>query len=381
MSILFEPLKAGELNLKNRIIMSPLTRCRSGELRKPNNLVAEYYVQRASAGMIITEATSISEMGVGYPCTPGIWNEEQIAAWKNVVDQVHQNNGTIVLQLWHVGRMSDPHWLNGRIPVSASNIRPNGHPSLLRPIRDFVVPRALELSEIKDVINDYKKAAINAKMAGFDGVEVHGANGYLLDQFLQDSTNFRNDEYGGTISKRARLMLEVTDAVCEVWGNGKVGMHISPRCDSNDMGDSNPLATFSYVMKELGKRKIAFVCSRAKLKDDNLAYELKSNFGGVYIINQGLTKADAEREIANNRADAAAWGQLFIANPDLVQRFHCDGMLNSCPDFRAKHDIKLINTPDYDTFYTDGAKGYTDYPKLICEDKKHDELDLYCVNK
>ncbi|MFN8769703.1 MAG: alkene reductase [Neisseriaceae bacterium] len=352
MSILFEPLNAGELRLKNRIIMAPLTRCRAGELREPTDLVAQYYAQRASAGMIISEATSISEMGVGYPRTPGIWSEDQVTAWRKVTEKVHKNGGTILLQLWHVGRLSDPHWLNGRIPVSASAVRPKGHPSHIRPIKDFVTPRALEVSEVKEVIADFKEAAINAKLAGFDGVEIHGANGYLLDQFLQDSTNLRTDEYGGSIEKRARLMLEVTDAVCEIWGNGRVGMHLAPRCDAQDMGDSNPLITFKYVAKELGKRKIAFICSRAELGDDNLAYELKNEFGGVYIINQEMTKANAEIEITIRHADACAWGKLFIANPDLVERFRINAELN---------------TPDSSTFYTEGAAGYTDYPMLKLE--------------
>ena len=220
--------------------MAPLTRCRADDNRVPTDLMTEYYSQRATAGMIITEATSISPMGVGYPNTPGIWSDEQIQGWKKVVDGVHKKDGLILLQLWHVGRISDPIYLNGEIPVSASAIKPAGNVSLVRPTKEFVTPRELSTKEVKDIIQEYKQAAINAKLAGFDGVEIHAANGYLLDQFLQDNTNKRNDEYGGSLEHRAKLILEVTDAVCDVWGAGKVGVHIAPRCDTHDMGDSKP---------------------------------------------------------------------------------------------------------------------------------------------
>ncbi len=347
MSIIFEPLKVGDLEINNRVIMAPLTRCRAGEGRVPTDLMAEYYAQRATSGLIISEATSISPMGVGYPDTPGIWSEEQIQGWKKVTEKVHQAGGKILLQLWHVGRLSDPIFLNGAQPVSASAIAADGHPSHVRPIKPYDVPRALTIEEIKQVVEDYKKGAQNAKLAGFDGVEIHGANGYLLDQFLQDNANKRTDIYGGSIENRARLMLEVTDAVIEVWGPGRVGMHLAPRSDAQSMGDSTPLATFSYVARELGKRKIAFICSRATLGEDNLALTLKNEFGGTYIINQQLSKEDAERAIANGAADAAAWGQLYIANPDLVERFRTGAPLNQ---------------PNPALFYGGGKEGYTDYP-------------------
>ena len=350
MSILFSPLKVGDLTLPNRIFMAPLTRCRSSEGRVPNALMAEYYAQRSSAGLIISEATSVSAMGVGYPRTPGIWSDAQAEDWKLVTDTVHKAGGKMFLQLWHVGRISDPSYLDGELPIAPSAIAAQGHVSLLRPIKPFVTPRALEWAEIPGIIEEFRIGAINAKKAGFDGVEIHGANGYLLDQFLQDSTNKRTDEYGGSLENRARLMLEVTDAVISVWGAGLVGMHLAPRCDSHTMGDSNPLATFSYVAQELGKRKIAFICAREIQDEHSIGKQLKRAFGGVYIINQNLTQDRAEQIITNGGADAAAWGQLFIANPDLPERFRQKSALNS---------------PNPETFYAEGAQGYTDHERLF----------------
>lgn len=329
--------------------MAPLTRCRAGVNRVPTQLMVEYYTQRASAGLIISEATSISPMAVGYPDTPGIWSQEQIDAWQLVTNSVHQAGGKIVLQLWHVGRLSDPSFLNGAKPVSASAIAADGHPSHVRPIKPYDVPHALNIDEIQQIILDYRQAAINAKHAGFDGVEIHGANGYLLDQFLQDNSNLRTDCYGGSLENRARLLLEVTQTVCEVWGADRVGVHLAPRCDAQSMGDSNPLATFSYVARELAKLNLAFIFSRANIGEDNLATKLKQAFGGNYIINQNLSQADANLAIKQGYADAAAWGQLFIANPDLVTRF-----LNNTE----------LNQANPETFYTAGSKGYTDYPSL-----------------
>lgn len=213
MTTLFDPIKIGDLELANRIIMAPLTRCRADEGRVPNALMAEYYVQRASAGLIISEATSVTPMGVGYPNTPGIWSDDQVRGWSGVTKAVHANGGKIVLQLWHVGRISDPSYLDGELPVAPSAIKPAGHVSLIRPMKDYVTPRALETEEIADIVDAYRLGAENAKAAGFDGVEIHGANGYLLDQFLQDGTNQRTDNYGGSLENRARLLLEVTDAV------------------------------------------------------------------------------------------------------------------------------------------------------------------------
>ena len=320
MSLLFTPIQVGDLNLPNRVIMAPLTRCRASEGRVPNALMAEYYAQRASAGLILTEATSVMPMGVGYPDTPGIWSAEQIEGWQRVTEAVHAAGGRIFLQLWHVGRVSHPDYLDGALPVAPSALAPEGHVSLLRPKRDYVVPRALETEEIPAIVEAYRQGAINAKAAGLDGVELHGANGYLLDQFLQDSTNRRTDRYGGSIENRARLLLEVTDAAIGVWGAGRVGVHLAPRCDAHTMGDSDPLATFSYVARELGKRKIAFIFARESQAAPRLGPALKSAFGGVYIANEGLTGDMAETLIAAGEADAVAFGKDFIANPDLPAR-------------------------------------------------------------
>ncbi|MEK7781639.1 MAG: alkene reductase [Verrucomicrobiota bacterium] len=346
---LLEPLSLGELRLANRIFMAPLTRCRASAGRVPNALMRDYYVQRASAGLILSEATSVTAMGVGYPNTPGIWSPEQTAGWKQITAAVHDAGGKMFLQLWHVGRMSDPLYLNGALPIAPSAIAPKGHVSLVRPLKSFVTPRALDRSEIPGMIEAYRQGAVNALAAGFDGVEIHGANGYLLDQFLQDSTNKRTDDYGGPIENRARLMLEVTDAVISVWGAGRVGMHIAPRGDAHDMGDSNLAATFGYVARELGRRKIAFLCARESVGPNRLGPELKRQFGGLYVANEAHTRDSAEQLLQTGEADAVAFGKAFIANPDLPKRF-----ARNAP----------LNPPDSTTFYADGPKGYTDYPVL-----------------
>jgi 2,4-dienoyl-CoA reductase-like NADH-dependent reductase (Old Yellow Enzyme family) len=349
MPTLFDPLKLGDLTLPNRIIMAPLTRARAGSVRVPNGLMAEYYAQRASAGLIISEATSVTPMGVGYADTPGLWSDEQVQGWKTVTKTVHEAGGRIFAQLWHVGRISAPLFLNGELPVAPSAVAAKGHVSLVRPEQEFITPRALEASEIPGVVEAYRKAAMNAQMAGFDGVEIHGANGYLLDQFLQDSTNRRTDNYGGSIQNRARLMLEVTDGVLSVWEPGLVGMHLAPRMDVHSMGDSDRLGTFSYVAGELGERGIAFICAREHKAEDWIGPQLKKAFGGVYIANEGFTLDSAQAALASGEADAIAWGKTFIANPDLVARFAANAPLNA---------------PDTSTFYAPGAQGYTDYPAL-----------------
>ncbi|MDD5350121.1 MAG: alkene reductase [Chthoniobacteraceae bacterium] len=350
---LFDPIQIGDLRLPNRIIMAPLTRARAGKERTPNALMIDYYRQRAGAGMILSEATAVTPMGVGYADTPGIWSEEQVQGWKRVTEAVHAAGGRILLQLWHVGRISDPIFLNGALPVAPSAIAPEGHVRLVRPERPYVTPRALETAEIPGIIEAYRRGAANAKAAGFDGVEVHGANGYLLDQFLQDSTNHRTDAYGGPVENRARLLLEVTDAVVSVWGAGRVGVHLAPRGDSQSMGDSNPLATFGYVARELGKRGIAFLCAREALGPDRIGPQLKAAFGGVYIANEQFTKASAGEVLAAGEADAVAFGVPYIANPDLPVRFALDAPLDA-----------PLNAPDPATFYGQGPKGYTDYPFL-----------------
>ena len=347
---LLDPITIGDLRLPNRVFMAPLTRCRAGGGgRVPNALMAEYYAQRATAGLILTEATSVSPMGVGYPDTPGIWSPEQVEGWRGVTEAVHAVGGRIFLQLWHVGRISHPVYLHGELPVAPSAIRPTGHVSLLRPQQPYPTPRALRLDEIPGIIEAYRKGAENAEAAGFDGVEIHGANGYLLDQFLQDGSNHRTDEYGGPIENRARLMLEVTDAVVSVWGPGRVGMHLAPRGDVHAMGDSDPAATFGHVARELGKRRIAFLCAREHLGENRLGPRLKAAFGGIYIANERLTKSTAEQVIAAGEADAVAFGVQFIANPDLPRRFARDAPLNE---------------PNPATFYASGPEGYTDYPFL-----------------
>ena len=350
MSNLFQPLRLGALELPNRIIMAPLTRCRSSAGRVPNALMREYYVQRAAAGLILSEATSVAPMGVGYPDTPGIWSKAQVEGWRAITQAVHAAGGRIMLQLWHVGRLSHPVYLDGASPVAPSAIAAEGHVSLLRPKQPYPVPRALETDEIPGVVEAYRQGAENAKIAGFDGVEIHGANGYLLDQFLEDSANKRTDRYGGAIENRARLMLEVTDAVIGVWGPTRVGMHLSPRGDAQSMGDSDPKATFGYVARALGKRGVAFICAREHQGPDALGPYLKREFGGVYIANEGFAQETAERIIASGDADAVAFGKLFIANPDLPERF-------------SRH--APLNAPNPATFYAEGPEGYVDYPVLV----------------
>jgi 2,4-dienoyl-CoA reductase-like NADH-dependent reductase (Old Yellow Enzyme family) len=349
MPTLFDSLQVGALTLKNRIVMAPLTRARAGDQRVPNALMAKYYADRASAGLILSEATSVTPQGVGYADTPGIWSDEQVEGWKLVTQAVHAAGGKIMLQLWHVGRVSDPVFLDGELPVAPSAIAAGGHVSLVRPQREYVTPRALELDEIAGIVAAYRKGAENAKRAGFDGVQVHGANGYLLDQFLQDSTNTRTDAYGGPIEHRARLLLEVVDQCIDVWGADRVGVHLAPRADAHTMGDSNLAATFGHVARELGKRKIAFIAAREHEAADSLGPQLKKAFGGVFIANEGFTKDSAQAIIERGDADAVAWGKPFIANSDLVRRFELDAPLNDW---------------DMSTFYAPGSKGYTDYPLL-----------------
>ena len=349
MPTLFDPVQIGALRLPNRIVMAPLTRCRASAGRVPNDLMSEYYAQRASAGLIISEATSVMPSGVGYPDTPGIWTPEQVEGWKKVTQAVHGAGGRIMLQLWHVGRISDPFYLDGQPPVAPSAIAASGHVNLLRPKRAFATPRALDREEIPGIVAAYCRGAENARLAGFDGVEIHGANGYLLDQFLQDKTNHRTDDYGGSVENRARLMLEVADACIGVWGPDRVGMHLAPRGDVHDMGDSDPAATFGYVVRELGRRKIAFLCTREHLGDGRLSARLREVFGGPLIANEGFDLASAQQVVGDGIADAVAFGRMFIANPDLPARFAVAAPLNP---------------PDPETFYASGPKGYTDYPAL-----------------
>jgi 2,4-dienoyl-CoA reductase-like NADH-dependent reductase (Old Yellow Enzyme family) len=322
---------------------------RAGASRIPNSLMAEYYAQRASAGLILSEATVVSAMGIGYADTPGIWSPEQTDGWKLTTRAVHEAGGRIFLQLWHVGRVSDPSFLNGALPEAPSAVAAKGNVSLLRPATPFVTPRALDRSEIPGIVEAFRKGAENAQRAGFDGVELHGANGYLLDQFLQDSTNLRTDDFGGSLENRARLMLEAVDAAISVWGAGRVGVHLAPRGDAHSMGDSNLAQTFEYVARRLGERKIAFICAREYIGPDRIGPRLKAAFGGVYIANEKFTFETAEQVVSGGEADAVAFGRLFIANPDLPTRFALGAALNE---------------PRVPEFYAGGAHGYTDYPSL-----------------
>ena len=351
MAQLNSPLTLGELKLKNRVVMAPLTRSRATAERVPTVMMAEYYAQRASAGLIISEATVISEEANGYLNTPGLFTDAQVEGWKLVTNAVHDKEGLIVAQLWHVGRVSHPDLLNGETPVSASTVQQAGYVSLLRPKREYVVPRPLEISEIQAIVEQYKQSAIKAKQAGFDGVELHAANGYLIDQFLQSSTNQRTDLYGGSVENRARFLLEVVDALIEVWGAGRVGVHLAPRGDEHDMGDENPRETFGYALEELGKRKIAFFFTREHLDEGSISGYLKQRSNGVpYIANMKLSREDAIDLLASGKAEAVSFGIDYISNPDLYERLVEDAPLN-----------ELI----FDNMIgTDVAEGYVDYPTL-----------------
>ena len=345
------PLILGDLHLKNRVVMAPLTRSRATADRVPTAMMAEYYAQRASAGLIISEATVISEEANGYLNTPGLFTDAQVEGWKNVTSAVHEKEGLIVAQLWHVGRVSHPDLLNGATPVSSSAVQQAGHVSLLRPKRDYVLPRPLQISEIHKIVEQFKQAAIRAKEAGFDGVELHAANGYLIDQFLQSKTNLREDEYGGSVENRARLLLEVVDVLIEVWGAGRVGVHLAPRGDEHDMGDHDPRETFGYVLEQLGQRKIAFFFTREYLAEDSISNYLKERSNGVpYIANMRLSRDDALDLLQSGKADAVSFGKAYIANPDLVERLLQNAPLN---------ELKLETM-----IGTSVAEGYIDYPVL-----------------
>ncbi|MDQ4134565.1 MAG: alkene reductase [Pseudomonadota bacterium] len=349
-SILFQPLQLGALTLPNRIVMAPLTRNRADRATDaPYELNARYYAQRASAGLLITEASQISREGQGYIWTPGIYTPEQIAGWRKVTDAVHAAGGRIVIQLWHVGRVSHTSLQeNGAAPVAPSAIRAKAQTYIETGFADVSEPRALRLDEIPRVVADYERAARNAKEAGFDGIEIHAANGYLLDQFLSDASNRRTDAYGGSIENRSRLTLEVVEAVLRVWEPGRVGIRLSPG-PTNDVVDSNPAPLFGYLVGELDKRKLAYI-HLIEAPVEGLDYgDLRRAFRGVYIANGGYTRERAIEAIESGRVDAVAFGRPFIANPDLVQRLRLDAPLNE---------------PARATFYGGGPEGYIDYPTL-----------------
>jgi N-ethylmaleimide reductase len=356
---LFTPVKVGAYELPHRIVMSPLTRSRAGAGLAPTKMNATYYAQRATAALIITEATHVTAQGIGYPNTPGIGTPEQVAGWRQVTDAVHEAGGKIFLQLWHVGRISHPSMQEGNVlPVAPSAIAPEGELFTYEGMKPFIAPRALELEEIPGIVEYFRLGAENALAASFDGIEIHGANGYLLDQFLEDSTNLREDEYGGSIENRARLLLEVTDAVVCVWGADRVGVRLSPGGTFNTMKDSDPARIFGYVAEKLGEKRIAYLhviepsdASVYKVEGQAVSAtaHLKSLFNGTVITAQGYTFETANEVIARGTADLVAFGQLFLANPDLPARLRLNGPFNEA---------------DPSTFYGGDERGYIDYPAL-----------------
>ncbi len=355
---LFSPINLGPLALPNRIFMAPLTRCRASEGHVPNELNAEYYAQRSTAGLIITEATSVSPSGYGYPSTPGIHTEAQVEGWKKITQAVHAMGGHLYLQLWHVGRISHPAYQkDGALPVAPSAIRPKGQVFTGIAMEEYVTPRALETAEIPGIIAEYEHGARLAKEAGFDGVEIHNANGYLLDQFLRDGTNRRSDQYGGSVQNRARLTLEVTEAVTGIWGSDRVGIRFSPAGVFNDMSDSKPLETFGHVLRELNGFGLAYA-HITQVTAQDIAHgaaegvgprELRTAWNGKIVSAGGFTLETGNAALAEGWADAIAFGVPFLANPDLPQRLRTGAPLNK---------------PDEATFYGGAEKGYTDYPFL-----------------
>lgn len=356
-NLLFAPFRMGDLDLPNRIVMAPLTRNRATHgTDAPNDLNAEYYQQRASAGLIITEATQISQQAQGYAWTPGIYSAAQVEGWQKVTKAVHDAGGRIFIQLWHVGRVSHVSLQpGGKPPVSPSAIRANAKTFIASGFVDVSEPHALTVDEIAGIVRDYATAAENAKQAGFDGVEIHGANGYLIDQFLKDGVNTRTDAYGGSVENRARFALEVTDAILNVWDRGRVGMRIAPVSPFNDATDSNPQKIFFHLAEQLSVRGLAYlhvVEGATGGPRDVTAFDyvaLRKLFSGAYMANNGYTRALAIEALADKRADLIAFGKPFISNPDLVARLRRDAPLAP---------------PDQATFYGGDAKGYTDYPPL-----------------
>lgn len=336
--------------------MAPMTRCRSVQDNVPNALVATYYAQRASAGLIISEATQISTQGIGYPCTPGIHTAQQVQGWKKVTQAVHDKGGKIFLQLWHVGRISHSAYHGGELPVAPSAIKPAGEIYTFEGMKEFETPRALTVEEIKEIVKAYAQGAINAIEAGFEGVEIHGANGYLLDQFLRDGSNIREDEYGLSIENRSRFLFDVIKAVTDEIGADKTGLRLSPSGTFNDMTDSDPEKHFTYVCEKLNAFDLAYLHIIDALEGDikhgaNVVKlsMLREAYKGVLITNGAYDKERGDAAIENNQADAVAFGVLFLANPDLPERFKTNSRFNEA---------------DPNTFYTQDEKGYTDYPAM-----------------
>ncbi|PKQ64451.1 alkene reductase [Labilibaculum filiforme] len=354
---LLTPFTIGEIELKNRMVMAPMTRNRAGVGNVPTKLMAEYYEQRAGAGLIISEGSQVSPQGMGYPATPGIYSKEQIDGWKQVTKAVQSKGGKIFIQLWHVGRISHPDFHNGDLPVAPSAICAAGQAFTYEGLKDFVTPRALEIKEIEAIVADFKTAAKNAKEAGFDGIEIHAANGYLIDQFLVDKTNHRTDKYGGTVENRARFLFEVLEATLQVWDAGAVGIRLSPSGLFNDMGDSNPSAIFNYVIEKLNGYDLSYLHlieplmpldEHPKLIKDVTDYYGKQ-YKGVRMVNGGFTKDSGHEVIVSKKADLVSFGVPYLANPDLEKRF--------------AQGVEL-NVANQETFYGGNEVGYTDYPAL-----------------
>ena len=352
---LFDPIQLGAIEAPNRIIMAPLTRGRAGPGFVPNDLAVEYYRQRASAGLIISEATGISQEGLGWPAAPGLWTDAQVEGWKPVTDAVHAAGGRIVAQLWHMGRLVHSVFNDGKPPVSASATQGEGRAHTPVGRRDLEVARPLELGEIPRLIADYAKAAENAKKAGFDGVQLHGANGYLIDQFLRDNSNFRSDSYGGSIENRVRLLREVTEAIAEVVGSERTAVRLSPNGDSQGVNDSNPVPLFTTAAKALSEIGIAFLELReppangtfGQSEVDPIAPYIRDVFKGPLVLNSDYDPVRAKAELASGVADAVSFGRLFITNPDLPRRI--------------AHGLPLHTDQNPKTWYSQGDEGYVDY--------------------
>lgn len=356
MSNLFDPISLGKHDLPNRIFMSPMTRGRADAGAVPNAIMADYYATRADAGLLITEATAISPQGYGWLNAPGIWTDAQEKGWKVVTDAVHAKGGLIFLQLWHTGRVSHPDFLEGKLPVGPSAIAAIGDTHTPLGKKTYVTPHALTLEEIQATIGDYASAAKRAIRAGFDGVELHGANGYLVDEFIRDGSNKRTDEYGGSTDNRLRFLVKVTKALVEAVGADKVGVRLSPIGHYNDMQDSNPIATFSRAAELLDTLGLAYLHIMEALpghmmyaEGERVMPHIRKAFKGILVTNGGYTKHSANMALENGEADAITFGMLYLANPDLVSRFKTDGPYNN---------------PDFSALYTPGEKGYTDYLML-----------------
>ena len=321
MTSLFDPVRLGEIELPNRIVMAPAAGAGARLRRVPDDGMRAYYAQRADAGLILVGA-SVSPSGIAHPDTPGLWNSQQVQGWRMVTEAIHQRGGRIVLQLWHAGRVSDPEYLSGEMPVAPSaipcGVGPCPHAG------GFVVPRSLSLDEIQRIVADFAQAARHAWLAGVDGVEVHAGDGYLVDQFLHDGSNGRQDGYGGCVDRRSRFLLEIVDACIGIWGAGRVGVHVSPRGDRHDMRDADPVALYEHMARELGRRRLAFMCVREHEGADALAPVIRNAFSGPMVLSEGYDAGSALRAIQAGRAEAIAFGQAFVRNADFVQRLRAD---------------------------------------------------------